>query len=96
LDALGAWQPDGAFFLPRCRHAADQPLTLLLQRACCRSCIIYAIFGNSKQLSVGPVAVTSLLIGNGMAEILPCESSPLPSSPCAAIQMHHAPGSGHK
>lgn len=34
-------------------------------------CIVYCLFGNSRQLSVGPVAVTSLLIGNGMAEVLP-------------------------
>lgn len=34
-------------------------------------CIIYALFGSSKQLAVGPVAVTSLLIGNGMVNIVP-------------------------
>lgn len=36
-------------------------------------CIIYALFGSSKQLAVGPVAVTSLLIGQGMLDILPGE-----------------------
>jgi MFS superfamily sulfate permease-like transporter len=36
-------------------------------------CIVYALLGSSRQLSVGPVAVTSLLIGNGMAEIMPRE-----------------------
>lgn len=36
-------------------------------------CIIYALFGSSKQLAVGPVAVTSLLIGNGMVNIVPGE-----------------------
>jgi sulfate transporter 4 len=35
-------------------------------------CIIYALFGSSRQLAVGPVAVTSLLIGNGMVkDVLP-------------------------
>ncbi len=33
-------------------------------------CIVYALFGSSKQLAVGPVAVTSLLIGNGMVNIV--------------------------
>jgi MFS superfamily sulfate permease-like transporter len=37
-------------------------------------CIVYALLGSSRQLSVGPVAVTSLLIGNGMAEIMPREA----------------------
>ncbi len=54
-------------------------------------CIVYAIFGNSKQLSVGPVAVTSLLIGNGMAEVLPGEFEVmlvcLPPRSCADVYL---------
>jgi hypothetical protein len=33
--------------------------------------LTYAVFGSSKQLSVGPVAVTSILIGNGLKPIVP-------------------------
>ena len=31
--------------------------------------IIYAFFGSSRQLAVGPVAVTSILLANGLADI---------------------------
>jgi sulfate transporter 4 len=34
-------------------------------------CMVYSLLGSSKQLAVGPVAVTSLLIGNGLKDILP-------------------------
>lgn len=40
-------------------------------------CLVYALFGSSRQLSVGPVALTSLLIGTGMAEVLPGEGRPV-------------------
>ena len=33
--------------------------------------IMYALFGSCKELSVGPVAVTSILIGNGLKKIVP-------------------------
>ena len=33
--------------------------------------LIYALFGSSPQLAVGPVAVTSLLLGTGLHEIIP-------------------------
>lgn len=33
--------------------------------------LIYALFGSSKQLGVGPVAVTSGLIFSGMAGVVP-------------------------
>ena len=32
---------------------------------------MYSVFGSSRQLAVGPVAVTSLLIGNGIKAIVP-------------------------
>ncbi|KAL6763066.1 proton/sulfate transporter [Haematococcus lacustris] len=34
--------------------------------------IVYAVFGTSRQLAVGPVAVTSTLIGSSMKALLPC------------------------
>lgn len=34
-------------------------------------CIVYAFFGSSRQLAVGPVAVTSLLIGAGLKSLVP-------------------------
>jgi sulfate transporter 4 len=33
--------------------------------------IVYAALGSSRQLGVGPVAVTSLLIGHGVKDMLP-------------------------
>ena len=33
--------------------------------------LVYAIFGSSPQLAVGPVAVTSLLLSTGLHEIIP-------------------------
>eukprot|EP00798_Chlamydomonas_sp_ICE-L_P018758 gene18758-25290_t len=35
-------------------------------------CIIYTLVGSSKQLAVGPVAVTSLIISANLQRILPC------------------------
>ena len=34
-------------------------------------CIVYAFFGTSRQLVVGPVAVTSILLANGLENIFP-------------------------
>jgi Sulfate permease family len=31
---------------------------------------IYAVFGSSRQLSVGPVAITSLLLGSGLSDLM--------------------------
>ena len=33
--------------------------------------LIYSLFGSSRQLGVGPVAVTSLLIGDGIKDLVP-------------------------
>jgi sulfate transporter 4 len=38
-------------------------------------CIIYALVGSSRQLAVGPVAVTSLLIGSRLKDLVPGISS---------------------
>lgn len=38
-------------------------------------CMIYGLVGSSKQLAVGPVAVTSLLIFSGLEGILPCHNN---------------------
>jgi MFS superfamily sulfate permease-like transporter len=35
-------------------------------------CMVYGLVGSSRQLAVGPVAVTSLLIFTRMEEVLPC------------------------
>jgi MFS superfamily sulfate permease-like transporter len=44
--------------------------------------VVYAMLGSSKQLGVGPVAVTSLLIGNGVKNMLPgSENIANPSKP---------------
>lgn len=34
-------------------------------------CIVYSLVGSSRQLAVGPVAVTSLLLGTKLKDILP-------------------------
>ncbi|EFN58438.1 hypothetical protein CHLNCDRAFT_19800, partial [Chlorella variabilis] len=39
-------------------------------------CIVYAFFGTSRQLVVGPVAVTSILLGNGLSDFMPSEEDP--------------------
>ncbi len=52
--------------------------------------LVYALLGSSKQLGVGPVAVTSLLIGNGIKNMIPgAENIDNPNAPApeyAAIQ----------
>ncbi|KAJ9521922.1 hypothetical protein QJQ45_024793, partial [Haematococcus lacustris] len=53
--------------------------------------IVYALFGTSRQLAVGPVAVTSTLIGSSMKALLPCAAeisnpnNPGPGQPCAVL-----------
>lgn len=57
-------------------------------------CLVYALLGSSRQLAVGPVAVTSILLGNGLSQMFntngesPCIpgttsscSSPSPTGP---------------
>lgn len=34
-------------------------------------CIAYALLGSSRQLAVGPVAVTSIMLANGLSKIFP-------------------------
>ena len=37
-------------------------------------CLVYSLLGSSKQLSVGPVAVTSILLGNGLESLFGIQS----------------------
>lgn len=39
-------------------------------------CIVYAFLGSSRQLVVGPVAVTSVLLANGLEGFMPYNSEP--------------------
>ena len=45
-------------------------------------CLVYALLGSSRQLAVGPVAVTSVLLGNGLESLFnsqgynPCTAAP--------------------
>lgn len=39
-------------------------------------CLIYSLLGSSRQLSVGPVAVTSILLGNGLESLFGTSGSP--------------------
>lgn len=48
-------------------------------------CLIYALLGSSRHLAVGPVAVTSLLLGSGLTSILG-EFSINPSNPNDAYE----------
>jgi sulfate transporter 4 len=41
-------------------------------------CLVYSMFGSSRQLAVGPVAVTSILLGNGLSAMFGTGGS----SPC--------------
>ncbi|KAG2489555.1 hypothetical protein HYH03_012006 [Edaphochlamys debaryana] len=50
-------------------------------------CIVYSLVGSSRQLAVGPVAVTSLLIGTKLKDILPA---------AADIQNPNAPAPGQE
>jgi MFS superfamily sulfate permease-like transporter len=44
--------------------------------------MVYALFGSSKQLAVGPVSVISMLIGNGIRAMVPgSENIDNPSKP---------------
>jgi sulfate transporter 4 len=36
--------------------------------------LVYSVFGSSKELAVGPVAVTSLLISSSLKEVVPGSS----------------------
>ena len=38
-------------------------------------CLVYGLVGSSRQLAVGPVAVTSLLIGTTLPDLIPCYSA---------------------
>lgn len=51
-------------------------------------CLVYAIFGTSRQLVVGPVAVTSILLANGLENVFPGNpNSQDPNNPVdAALQ----------
>lgn len=42
---------------------------------CFTPCLAYAVLGTSRQLAVGPVAVTSLLIASKLKQIVPGSSS---------------------
>ena len=37
-------------------------------------CLVYTLVGSSKQLAVGPVAVTSLLLGSSLRDLIPCSA----------------------
>eukprot|EP00879_Flechtneria_rotunda_P022739 GHRR01024015.1.p1 GENE.GHRR01024015.1~~GHRR01024015.1.p1 ORF type:complete len:617 (+),score=164.97 GHRR01024015.1:919-2769(+) len=50
--------------------------------------LVYALLGSSRQLGVGPVAVTSLLIGNGIRDMIP--GSELIDNPNAPSPEHAA------
>ena len=38
-------------------------------------CMVYSLLGSSRQLAVGPVAVTSLLIASNLQGLIPCAQS---------------------
>lgn len=48
-------------------------------------CLVYSLLGSSRQLAVGPVAVTSILLGNGLNEIFGGESPCTSGNPDAAV-----------
>lgn len=52
--------------------------------------LVYALFGSSKQLGTGPVAVTSLLIASGVQAMVPGSASLDPSNPAASPQQAEA------
>ncbi len=56
-------------------------------------CLVYSLLGSSKQLSVGPVAVTSILLGNGLESLFGV-SSPCYTSSGAAVSNTTAPVDG--
>ncbi|KAL4859014.1 Proton/sulfate cotransporter 2 [Chlorella vulgaris] len=54
-------------------------------------CIVYAFLGTSRQLVVGPVAVTSILLGNGLSDFMPTEADPNnPVDPQVQENYNHA------
>ncbi len=63
-------------------------------------CIVYAAFGSSRQLAVGPVAVTSMILGTGLGNMFDFVNADpnKPTDPAAqdeynraAIQVRAAP-----
>ena len=53
--------------------------------------IVYAVLGSSRQLAVGPVAVTSILLGNGLSDFIGSNDDPNnPSDPELQIVYNHA------
>ena len=56
-------------------------------------CLVYSLLGSSKQLAVGPVAVTSILLGNGLESLFGI-SSPCYTSSGAAVSNTTAPVDG--
>ena len=56
-------------------------------------CLVYSLLGSSKQLAVGPVAVTSILLGNGLESLFGI-SSPCYTSSGAAVTNTTAPIDG--
>lgn len=54
-------------------------------------CIVYAFFGSSRQLVVGPVAVTSIILGNGLENFLGSNEDPNnPADPALQDTYNHA------
>jgi hypothetical protein len=54
-------------------------------------CIAYALLGSSRQLAVGPVAVTSILLGNGLEGFMTTNDDPnAPTDPQAQMRYNHA------
>ena len=54
-------------------------------------CIAYALLGSSRQLAVGPVAVTSILLGNGLEGFMTTNDDPnAPTDAEAQMRYNHA------
>ena len=57
-------------------------------------CLVYAAFGTSRQLVVGPVAVTSILLANGLENVFPnnpnAQDPNTPVDPNLQMQYNHA------
>lgn len=50
--------------------------------------LVYSVFGSSKELAVGPVAVTSLLISSSLKEVVPGSSDITnPVSVASAVEL---------
>ncbi|PSC69015.1 sulfate transporter [Micractinium conductrix] len=53
-------------------------------------CIVYALFGSSRQLVVGPVAVTSIILGSGLENIFGSNDDPNnPADPDLQMRVNH-------